>query len=77
LHKGCDEGTISKSLDDDGAEVRDTAVRRVVDSAKDEEKVGLGIFERFNNLVALEVLILDTSLVRAQALNSDAAFAGT
>lgn len=42
---------------------------------EDEEEPGFGIFQRFDDLVAFEVLVFDAGLVGAEALYRDAALA--
>ncbi len=72
LHQGGDQGAEAEALDDEGAEVRDAAVRDVPDQAEAEEQVELGVEERLADLVRLEVLVLDAGLVLPQPLDGHA-----
>lgn len=62
----------AETLDDQGAEVGDATVGNVAHHSQDKEEVELDVEEGLFYLVPLEVLVLDTSLVAAQALDRHA-----
>lgn len=76
LEEGGDEGGVAEAFDDDGAEVGDAPVGRVVDHAEDEEEPSLGVFEGFNDLVAFKMLVFYAGLVGTETLHGDASLAG-
>lgn len=69
LHEGCDECAEPEAFDDDGPEIGDSTVRDVAHDTEQEEAVDFRIFERFDDLVTLEMLVLHTSLVLSQPLD--------
>lgn len=63
LHSCSQQIRLENSAYDESSEVRDASVGQVAHRSKDVEKVQLGVFEGLPDLVRLQFLVLDTSLV--------------
>lgn len=73
LHQCSHQGRKAKALNNDSTEVGNTTIGNVADDTKNKEHVQLVVFESLKDLVRLEVLVLDTSLVLSDAINRNPA----
>ena len=69
LHKSCDKSAEAESLDDYRSKVADTAVWNIAYKAKEKKQVKFRIFESFDDLVTLQMLIFDAGLIFTQSFD--------